>query len=70
MNYTELNKIIDESGLKKTAIAHRIGMKPGTLKDRLNGTTEFKLSEVAKISVVLGLNRTAMSRIFFADDVQ
>ena len=70
MNYTELNRIIDDSGLKKSAIASKIGMKPGTLNDRLSGKTEFKLSEIAKISEAIGLNRSSMVRIFFTGDVK
>ena len=60
-----LNKIIEESGFKKKAIAERIGILPSTLTTRLNGQSDFKVSEAAKLADVLGMTPTDKMRVFF-----
>lgn len=67
MNYELLNKKIQESGITLIAIAKKLGILRETLYSRLNGKTEFKASEILRISQVLNLSSTERDRIFFAE---
>ena len=60
-----LNEIIEEHGIKKKVIANRIGILPSTLTTRLNGHSDFKVSEAAKLADILGLTPAEKMRIFF-----
>ena len=60
-----LNEIIKKSGMKKKALAERVGILPSTLSNRLNGQSDFKVSEAAKLADVLGLTPAEKMRIFF-----
>ena len=64
MNYTELNRIIEESGMKKAYIASRLGMTPGTLSGRLNGKTLWKGNEIAAFSTLFRLTSKQRQDIF------
>lgn len=65
MDYEKLNSFIDESGLKKNKIADYIGLTPYGLSQKLKGKTEFKASEIVKISRILNLNKKERDAIFF-----
>jgi len=67
MNYELLNERIRESGMTMIAIAKKLGILRETLYSRLNGKTEFKASEILKISQVLNLSNVDRDRIFFAE---
>jgi hypothetical protein len=46
MNYlTNIQNVINKSGLKKTFIAKELGIKYDTFRRKLNGENEFKLGE-------------------------
>ena len=42
------------TGEDQEAIARRMGMAASTLSQKLNGKTEFKLSELKKLAEILG----------------
>lgn len=62
-----LEKIIEQSGLKKNFIARKIGLSPYGLAKKINNETEFKTSEVNKLCKILNISDLAeKDRIFFA----
>lgn len=62
----QLRKLIDESGLKITALAEMAGIKRATLYNRLKGVGDFTASEMVGLSDVLGLSSAERDDIFFA----
>jgi hypothetical protein len=54
------------SGLKYKAIAEQIGITPYTLQLKIENDTEFKVSEVDKLSSLLDLSLQEKDQIFFA----
>ncbi len=66
VDYKKLNNKIENSGLKKNYIAKKLGLSPYGLAKKLNGETEFKASEMARISDVLKLTGEMREEIFFA----
>lgn len=69
-NTEELNKRIDESGLKKNYIAKMLGIKPDTLTRKINNEREFKASEINALCDVLGIESLEeKEHIFFAVEV-
>lgn len=65
MDYEMLNKVIDESGFKRSFIAQKIGLSPKIFHDRTSGVTEWKTKEVVAFCNLLGLNRKQRDAIFF-----
>lgn len=70
VNYPALTKAIEDSGLKMSAVADRLGVTPQGLKNKLNGTTEFKISEVQELCDLLRFTRHQRQQIFFAPKVE
>ena len=56
MTGNNINKAIIESGLKKNFIAKQLGIKYDTLRKKLNGQTEFKISEIIQLSKILNIS--------------
>lgn len=46
---------IYRSGYKLNAIAEKLGMNRGTLRAKLNGSSEWRLSELMALKDVLGM---------------
>lgn len=64
----ELNMLrakIQDSGMTLTAIAKKSGINRETLYNKLNGTSDFKASEIMGISETLRLSNSERDRIFF-----
>lgn len=64
MNYEELSRIIDESGLKKKAIAKGIGLSEDGLYRRLSGKTRWRTEEIVAIGELLHLSKRQRNDIF------
>lgn len=64
-NIEELNAAIEESGLPITKIARRLGVTREGFYKKKNGETEFKASEIAKLTKILGLTKARRDKIFF-----
>ena len=60
-----LRKAVDESGLKYLKIADEMGISSYTLQKKIDNETEFKASEIVKLSALLSLNDAQRSAIFF-----
>ena len=66
IDLVKLRKTIQESGLKISAISEQMSIARETLYNKLNGKTEFTVSEIIAISNILGLTKTQRDNIFFA----
>lgn len=51
----DLRDRIKESGISQIHIANNLKISVGAFQNKLNGTTEFKASEIVAISKILGL---------------
>lgn len=65
MNMELLQKKIDESGLKNYFIAEKVGIDRVSLYNKLNGKTEFTMTEIIKLCEVLRLSDSEKVKIFF-----
>ncbi len=65
MNYELLRRVMERRGVsqKEMAIYSKIGL--GTLKKKMRGETEFTLSEINRISELLGFEKCEVELIFF-----
>ena len=61
-----LNSKIKGSGMTVVSIARKTGVSRETLYNKLNGSVEFKASEILSISDTLGLSVKERNEIFFA----
>jgi len=61
-----LNDIIQSKGLKMEFVAKSIGISVGSMSNKMNGKTDFKLPEVQKLRKMLGLSLKETSEIFFS----
>lgn len=64
-NVDDLNKIIAESGYTNERIAFELGITRQGLFKKLKNMTEFKQSEIAKLSKLLNLDNEQINSIFF-----
>lgn len=64
-----LNDKIRDSGMTIKAIARKSGILRETLYNKLNGSVEFKASEILNISNTLKLSPDERNKIFFAEKV-
>ena len=63
-NTDMLKKAIEESGLKLSYIAEKLGISRAGLRNKLQNKTEFTESEIIKLSQLLNLNSEARDQIF------
>ena len=70
MTNTELlEQKIKQSGLKKSFIAKKIGVSPGTMTKLLKNKTDFKASQICALCNVLEISDDAeIKAIFFGHD--
>ena len=69
MNYKLLKKIIKDSGRKLESIALAIGVDRVTLYNKINGFTEFKVSEINSLCETLNIDAKTKMLIFFNDEL-
>lgn len=60
---------INNSGLKKNAIAANLGLTPYGFMRKVNGFNEFKVSEMEALCDILGIKDEQRQRIFFKKKV-
>lgn len=65
MNYEKLKSAVARSGLKRNYIAQKIGISDAVLSDKMNGRSQWKVSEAAAFCSALGLSRKQREEIFF-----
>ena len=61
-----LREAIDRSGLKLGFIADEIGITRQSLSSKIDGVYDFKVSEVSKLSKLIGLSATDRNTIFLS----
>ena len=62
----ELRKLIEESGLKYSAIADKMGLTYYGLQKKINNVNEFKASEIINLCEILKIDSLKdKERIFF-----
>lgn len=70
-NSEMLENMIQESGIKKSAILEKTGIKAySTLRDKIWNRTEFTASEIKTLSEILHLTSEQFEAIFFANDAE
>ncbi len=70
VNFELLNKKIKNSGMTVVAVAEKSGILRATLYNKLNGSSDFKASEILKLSSALGLSVDERNNIFFAQECE
>jgi plasmid maintenance system antidote protein VapI len=65
-NTALLEQAINDSGLKKSFLAEKLGISRQSLTSLLNGQTEFKASQIHALTALLGLTAERRDAIFFA----
>lgn len=69
-NTRELLQEIDNSGLKKSWIAEKLGLSYHGLQKKINNDNEFKASEIMMLCDILHITSAERKEeIFFAHDV-
>lgn len=68
-NTAKLKAKIVEKGMVQEELAKALGVTNATFNYKVNNKTEFKASEIKKLSKFLSLTVEEASNIFFADDV-
>jgi ribosome-binding protein aMBF1 (putative translation factor) len=53
-----IEKAIQRSGLKRSFIAEKLDIKYDTFRRKLNGETEFKISELLQLAKLLNISIT------------
>ena len=61
-----LEQTIKEKGIKKSYICKELDISFKTLRYKILGITEFKGSEIQKLSLILDLSTKDREHIFFA----
>lgn len=65
-NTLALRRAIEKQGLKYKFIAKEMGLSPYGLQKKIENDTEFKVSEVDKLTKMLNLSSKQKEEIFFA----
>ena len=65
VDFDALDRKIKRSPFTRKRLAARMGLSEDTLRDKLRGCNEFKLSEVTLLKKVLNLSDAELLRIFF-----
>ncbi len=69
IDVTQLNGYITQRGYKYEHVARVLGIAPNTLRLKLRGERDFKVSEADRLLHLLELTREQREECFFAPDV-
>ena len=70
-NTAMLQKRIDESGMKRSAILQATGIKAySTLRAKVNNQSDFTAREIQNLCEVLRIDNGDRNEIFFAKDAE
>lgn len=64
-----LQEIIEESGMTLEALGRKSGIKPYTIRRRLDGDGEFTVPEMVGLTKALKLSKSLQRDIFLRDSV-
>ena len=65
MDYEKLISTIDDSGIKRSFIAMKMGITKRTFYNKLNGASEWTAKEIELFCKTLGLSKRQRDDIFF-----
>lgn len=63
----ELRQVIDDCGIPISTLARKMCIGRESLYNKINGKTEFKISEMDSLSRALNLTEQQKTHIFFAE---
>lgn len=69
INLTLLAEKIEQSGMKRKAIAEKMNLTPMGLANKLKGKRDFNATEIKSIASAINLTGDDILSIFFADNV-
>ena len=69
MNNDLLKEVINESGIKVTSLAEKMGISRQSLHMKINGERRFDQGEIMSLKTNLHLSDELFMEIFFNDDV-
>lgn len=69
MNNEKLKEVIQNSGIKVSALADKIGISRQSLHMKLNGERNFDQGEIMSLKTHLHLSDDQFIEIFFSDSV-
>jgi len=69
MNNEKLKEVIQESGVKVSVLADKIGISRQSLHLKLNGERNFDQGEIMSLKTILHLSDAQFLEIFFNDSV-
>ena len=70
MNNAKLREVIQESGIKVSALADKIGISRQSLHMKLDGERNFNQGEIMALKTYLHLSDEQFMEIFFNDAVE
>ena len=70
MDGIKLRQAIDDNGIKLKFICEKLGLSRQGLYKKMNGWSEFTVSETKVIQQILGLSNEERDAIFFAQEVE
>ena len=65
MNIQEFRVAVARAGVTNRRIANDLGLSEQAFYNKLNGQTEFKNSEIVKLTKILQLSMDSVNSIFF-----
>lgn len=68
INLTLLAEKIEQSGMKRKAIAEKMNLTPMGLANKLKGKRDFNATEIKSIASAINLTGDDILSIFFADN--
>lgn len=69
LNYSEFRAAIARTGISNKVIAEKLGLSEQAFYNKMSGRSEFKNSEIVKLSELLGLTMESVNLIFFGGTV-
>ena len=66
MDLTLLNEVVNDSGLKKSVIAERMGMSRAKLHTKLKGLAAWRVDEARQFGEAVGLTKKQLTDIFLS----
>lgn len=65
----KLAKFIEDSPYKISGICSKAGFSRGTFRNKLNGKSEYTISEAMTLAEMLGMTDSDVISVFFAKEV-
>lgn len=67
-NSSRFRAVVAERGMKYKFLAQELGLSPYGLQKKIDNDSEFKASEIEKLSILLSLPKDKRDDIFFAKE--